>query len=392
MYPVPNSLPQTPTCHFFTKEWGKMGYNVMVIHYQSIFPIFLYWISSLFTKQVARFIGNDNVEKKRRTKDIYFIKDGIPVHSFPLFKLKPHGRYMGIIISKQISKILRLNNSEGFIPDAIIGHFHNPQIEIISKLKGIYPNARTCIVLHESPYEINKTYSKHYKEYMSTIDVWGFRFRSQKEVFEKIYGNKFQTFICHSGIPEQYISITNKKFTHKVQKFCFVGQLIPLKRVCDILYALSEAFPNKDFEFSICGDGHDREELERIVQLLEIQSQVKFYGEISRNEVQNIMADSDSFIMVSKSEAFGLVYLEAMGKGCITIGTRGQGIDGVIIHGYNGFLCEANNSNQLAEIIKYINTLPLEELIKISKNAIQTAKDMTDDKVAINYINSVFLK
>ena len=43
------------------------------------------------------------------------------------------------------------------------------------------------------------------------------------------------------------------------------------------------------------------------------------------------------WIMISKNETFGLVYLEAMARGCITIGSRNQGIDGVINHGVNGF-------------------------------------------------------
>lgn len=49
------------------------------------------------------------------------------------------------------------------------------------------------------------------------------------------------------------------------------------------------------------------------------------------------MLASDCFIMISKNEAFGLVYLEAMSAGCITIASRGEGFDGVIIHGVNGF-------------------------------------------------------
>lgn len=43
--------------------------------------------------------------------------------------------------------------------------------------------------------------------------------------------------------------------------------------------------------------------------------------------------------MVSAHEAFGLVYVEAMAKGCITVATAGQGIDGVIVDGKMVFVC-----------------------------------------------------
>jgi L-malate glycosyltransferase len=389
MYPTPQWNLDTPVCHYFAKEWRKMGYNVKVIHYQSIFPIFFYWALSLFRKQAARYIGNDNNNTKRRTKDIHFIMDNVPVYSIPIFKLLPHGRFSSITIYKQINKILKLNKSDGFVPDAIIGHFHNPQIEIISKLKSIYSKARTCIVLHERATEIKKTYPKHHLAYMNDIDVWGFRFKSLKEEFESIYGNIYKTFICHSGIPENYINISNKIFESKIKTFCFAGQLIALKRVCDILCALQKAFPLKDFKLNIIGVGMERENLERNAKLLGIQSLIQFWGELSRNDVQKVMSDSDCYVMVSESEAFGLVYLEAMGKGCITIGTRGQGIDGIIQHGINGFLCESKNSDHLTEMFRYIASLSSEELTNISRKAIETAKEMTDYRVAKKYIDTV---
>src|SRR5690606_27533936 len=97
----------------------------------------------------------------------------------------------------------------------------------------------------------------------------------------------------------------------------------------------------------------------------------------------------DCYVMVSESEAFGLVYLEAMSKGCITIGTKGQGIDGIIIHGVNGFLCESGNPDKLADLILYINSLTIEELTTISQNAINTTLEMTDWKVAESYFNNI---
>jgi L-malate glycosyltransferase len=389
MYPTPYSDFHTPVVHYFTTEWVKMGYNVKVIHYQSKFPIFYYWIASIFTRRVARFIGNDYVETKQRTKEIHFIKDNVQVSSIPLFKLIPHRGYSKKTISKQINNIIIDNNSQNFIPDAIIGHFHNPQIEIVSKLKDIYTEARSCIVLHESTNSIKETYYRNYKKLMNNIDVWGFRYKSLKEEFENNYFDYKKTFICHSGIPDSYINPPIRNFKDKVTKFCFVGQLIKLKRVEDILYSLKIAFPLNDFEFNIIGEGMERGELERISKFLEIDSVVKFWGKLNRDEVQNIMKESDCYVMVSESEAFGLVYLEAMGKGCITIGTKGQGIDGIINDEVNGFLCESSNSNELADIIRQINSFSPEKLTEISINAIETIKELTNKKVANKYIKTV---
>ena len=42
----------TPVCHFFTREWVKMGYNVKVVHFESLFPRYYYWIGKLFKKLI----------------------------------------------------------------------------------------------------------------------------------------------------------------------------------------------------------------------------------------------------------------------------------------------------------------------------------------------------
>ena len=103
MYPTPDSDFHTKVCHYFTKEWVQMGYNVKVIHFKSTFPFFFYWIASLFNKQIAKFIGNDDVEIKRRNKDLNFNIDYVSVHSIPIFKLIPHGKYSTKTIKNQIT-------------------------------------------------------------------------------------------------------------------------------------------------------------------------------------------------------------------------------------------------------------------------------------------------
>jgi glycosyltransferase involved in cell wall biosynthesis len=78
-----------------------------------------------------------------------------------------------------------------------------------------------------------------------------------------------------------------------------------------------------------------------------------------------------------------------MAKGCIVIGTEGQGIDGIVKHGENGFLCKARDLDGLAELIKHIINLSQPRLQQISSKAIATAMELTDKKVAEHYINAI---
>ncbi len=38
----------------FSREWVKMGYNVKVVHFESLFPRYYYWIGKLFKKLISQ--------------------------------------------------------------------------------------------------------------------------------------------------------------------------------------------------------------------------------------------------------------------------------------------------------------------------------------------------
>ena len=69
-------------------------------------------------------------------------------------------------------------------------------------------------------------------------------------------------------------------------------------------------------------------------------------GRKPREEVILMLDRADCFIMISRDEVFGLVYLEAMARGCIVVASRGEGMTGIIEDGVNGFLCAAGDENE----------------------------------------------
>ncbi len=389
-YPNNFSEYDTPIVHYFAREWVKDGHRVEVIHYRSVFPVFFYWIAKYFNKIIKKLVGTDFVPTNRLSKESDFCLDDVKGKTVPIFKLFPHIRYSEKTINKHVDNILVRNKSNNFEPDIIIGHFFNPQIVIVNRLQRHYPKAKSCIVLHEEPAIIKQKFPKEYKALLNGIDIWGFRYKAMESKFIDLYGDSYTTFICYSGVPSKYINyqIESKGFSENL-RYCFAGMLIPLKNVDIIIKSLKIAHPNKDFTFSILGEGMERDFLQSIVDELKLNDNIHFTGKTSRDKVQEQIAASDCFVMVSEPEAFGLVYLEAMAKGCITIGTKGQGIDGVIIDGYNGFLCKSRDIDELSAIFVRISQMKVEQLKNISKNAIDTAKSMTDEKVAMKYLNTI---
>lgn len=388
IYPASDLKYGTSAIHYFTREWAKSEYEVKVIHFQAVYPFFFYWLAKLFREIIASRTGAVVFTKRDREDKTYNI-DGVSISRFPIFKWLPHGAYSNKIISKQIDKILKINKSNDFVPDIIVGHFSNPQLEIVSKLKSIY-NSKSCMVMHDVGLSIKKIYKKNYQELMNNIDVWGYRSMPIKNGFEKNFGIQNKSFLCYSGIPDNYIAKDNMRtFENKLFNFAYVGELIKRKHPISLISAINDVYSDKDFHISYIGRGNEKSNIQNFVNSLMIHKNVSFLGFISRDNIHEVLDETDCMIMISSNETFGLVYLEAMARGCITIGSKGEGIDGVICHGVNGFLCEAGNSNELSSIIRYINSLTKEERRKISENAISTVMNLTDSKSAKNYIESI---
>lgn len=387
----PNNDPEyggTAVCHSFTTEWVKMGYNVRVVHFDSLFPRPYYWVGKMFNERIQAKTGTVAYTNTSRRPTRYIV-DNVPVIFVPLKKYVPHKAPSHRQTDKAFHYVVSELEKDGFKPDVVTAHFVLPQLQFMPLFKEQYPKARTCLVLHGPSGLFQQFYPQNYKELMPAVDVWGFRSLAFQQSFEKRFGNEKPMFLCHSGIPEKYIEAVDKDFAKGVKRFAFVGSLYELKNVDITLRALHKAMDGKEYTFDIVGSGAENENLHHLVEELDMGKHVVFHGQMKRDDAQDIVRKADCFVMVSSREAFGLVYVEAMAKGCIVIGTKGQGIDGIVKHGENGFLCKARDVDGLANLIDQIVCLSQNELKQISIKAVATAAELTDSKVAEHYIHSI---
>jgi len=134
-----------------------------------------------------------------------------------------------------------------------------------------------------------------------------------------------------------------------------VGQLLPSKGhelVLRAVESLKSMFPQ--IRCTIIGEGPNSAQFRALASELRIEEHVRFVGRKSRIEVAAAMRNCTIFALPSRNEGLGCVYLEAMSCGKPIIGCRGQGIDGVIVHGKNGWLIPAD---ALEDLVKGLSTL-----------------------------------
>ncbi|MDA9017987.1 glycosyltransferase family 4 protein [bacterium] len=88
---------------------------------------------------------------------------------------------------------------------------------------------------------------------------------------------------------------------------------------------------------------------------LKLQNCVSYLGKKYSHEKHKIFQSSDIFVFPTfyHNETFGIVNIEAMMFGLPVISTSEGGIPDIVLDGETGFIIENQNSNQLAEKIKW---------------------------------------
>lgn len=137
--------------------------------------------------------------------------------------------------------------------------------------------------------------------------------------------------IIPNGIASRFTPPKRFVDGRKHKTILFVGRLDTRKGVKYLLHAYA-ALAEKDPEVSliIAGDGAEREKLEQLAADLELPN-VQFLGFVSDAEKIRLLRTSDLFCAPSPyGESFGLVILEAMATGLVTVAGDNPGYSAVL--------------------------------------------------------------
>lgn len=103
--------------------------------------------------------------------------------------------------------------------------------------------------------------------------------------------------------------------------------------------------------YVIVGDGDDRARLQAKAQALGVADRVIFTGFVSEEDKIDLYNLADAYVMPSRGEGFGIVYLEAMACGVPTIGSLLDGSRDALRDGQLGQLVDPREPQQIVEAI-----------------------------------------
>ncbi|MGI6776615.1 MAG: glycosyltransferase [Acetivibrionales bacterium] len=148
------------------------------------------------------------------------------------------------------------------------------------------------------------------------------------------------------------------------------------------LYCLLDAKKNlsADVKLKIIGTGPEQQRLREKVRNDCIQN-VEFLGFMSGDNLYKEMACSKCTVIPSVCyEIFGLAVIESFAFGTPVIGSRIGGIPELIQEGINGYLFEANNSDELCGKIRLLLSLSSRDYSDMANNCRRSAESYSPER------------
>ena len=342
LYPVKETEKYTPKTLFnFVKSWEELGHNVTVIK-----PNFL--INSLIRKK-------------------------------PFYK---EGKYGNVINLNYMTPFFNVKRAEKYCNyddfDVIIAHMP-VGILFADRLNKDFVAGCHISDLQVLTSPLYKFYFRHaLKKAYKNAKCIACRSEQLKNKFLKLFPDtENKVFTAPSGVNKEII--VKREVKSNLTKILTAAHLIKRKNIDKLIEAVKE-FP--EMTLTVAGSGEELPKLKKIAG-----KNTVFKGQLSHDEVLKEMRNSDIFILPSVNETLGMVYLEALASGCITVGVRNDGADGIIKDGENGFLLNSATTDEIKRMIKKITDYNYPQ--KLTDNAYNQMLNYTDTACAENYLQQI---
>ena len=191
-------------------------------------------------------------------------------------------------------------------------------------------------------------------------------------------------FVVHKSIESdafQNARELRNKVTKQYPVVLFIGGNMQRKGLPDLISAAPKILKDApDTEFWVVGNDDAGPRMSKLCRDLGVEQRFRFLGRKTQSELAEIYAQSDIFCMPSLTEAFGVVFLEAMSAGVPVIGSRTGGIVEIVQDEVNGLLVNPGDQEELSQkVLRLLKDTNLRE--RLQDEGMHTVKHFTVDKM-----------
>ena len=284
-----------------------------------------------------------------------------------------------------VNEFLKENKVQGVIAD------HWKSLELIKTDKKKYCLIHGKEINHPKGSSINKRINKVLNETEKVIA--NSEFTKNLAIDNGI--DKSKVKVINPGV--NTVKDLDKKSLEKVESLLKIKspRLITVSRfdkrknhekIIMALRNLKQQYP--DIVYICIGHGEEEENLKKLVQELNLSSQVMFFKEITENLKNALIAKSNIFVMPSiihktSVEGFGISYVEAAQYSIPSLGGKDGGASDAIKHDKTGIICDGNN---LEDIYSSLNSMiENKKYIELGKNAKEFVSKFQWQKIIEDY-------
>lgn len=260
------------------------------------------------------------------------------------------------LFNRAFKKLFKIYLAEKGMPDVV--HIHSlhsaPPVAYLKK----YYHVPVVITEHWSKVK----YQNIPARLKNKIEIWGNECYSLADsvvavsdsLAQAIYERfGIQCRVINNMVEDHFFKQPKAVNPHRGFRFISVGSLFPIKGYDVLIEAFSKIGDDKDVTLDIVGKGTEYERLQRQIAKYGQQERIHLTGVKTPEEVAEMLENSDCFVLASKSETFGIVYIEAMAKGLPVIATRCGGPE-EFVNEENGLLVDVGDRDALTKAMLYM--------------------------------------
>lgn len=250
---------------------------------------------------------------------------------------------------------------------------------IFAKLiKGLYPKKRIVLIAHGI--EVWKPLAIWKTKFLKQIEVWAVsKYTADKmQNLHQLYAKNIK--VLPNGLPKEFaFANLPKTRTDLLKRFGVEKDAQVILTVCRlssaekykgydlVILALKDLIKsNPGLCYFIVGKA-DEMELIRVRKLISscgLEKNVILTGYVDDNLLAEFYQNADIFAMPSKGEGFGIVFIEAIAKGCDVLAGNADGSVDALLNGKIGTLVDPEDSGTIySSLLKMIETPAGNELI-----------------------------
>jgi N-acetyl-alpha-D-glucosaminyl L-malate synthase BshA len=280
-----------------------------------------------------------------------------PLFDFPPYELALASTMVDVILNHDLDLIHAHyaipHASAAYTAKQIVKQKTGRSVPVITTLHG----TDITLVGRDKTYEPVVTFSINESDSITAVS------ENLKEETYKHFDIKKEIEVIHNFVDvhrynkkpvsafRQVIAPNNERIVIHASNFRKIKRI---DNVMDIFKNIHTALPSK---LLMVGDGPERPLAEDLTRQYGLEADVRFLGK--QEQMEEILAVSDIFLLPSEYESFGLAALEAMAASTVVISSDAGGLNEININGVTGY------------------TSPVGDVEGMSKNAIELLKDET---------------